>query len=123
MKKYTVYVNEAPVKHFDNPIDAEDFTKSFPENMEITVWDNENECEFYFRQDSVIFHEKKQFGDITREMWIYRFDYKIQASVMEKCQDSGEPIWYKRNFMLTKTFPTYRQLVEKAKKHFDFAEK
>lgn len=79
--------------------------------MDVTVWDNENECEFYFYQDSVIFHDKKQFGDITREMWIYRFNYKIQADVKETSQDSGEPKWIKRNFMLTKSFLTYRQLI------------
>lgn len=122
MKKYTVYVNNYPIKDFDNTIDAEDFTKTLPNNVDINVWDNENDCEFYFSQDSVIFHEKKQFGDVTREMWIYRFNHKIQASVMEKYKDSGETKWIKRNFMLTKSFPTYRQLVEKAKKHFGFAE-
>ena len=123
MKKYTVYIDGMPSKSFDKSYEAEDFTKTLPENTDFTVWDNENDCEFNFFQDSVIFHETKDFGDVIREMRIYRFHHKIQASVMETDKESGDIKWYKRNWMLTKTFTKYAQLVEKAKKHFDFAEK
>lgn len=121
--KYTVYVNGSPEKNFDSTIDAEDFIKSISKtNNDITCWDNENECEFHFFNDSVIFDEVYPIGELTRNLKIYRFNYKILAQVFDKNQNGELVNTTTRNFMLTKSFPNYRQLVEKAKKHFEFAQ-
>lgn len=122
MKKYTVFIDDMPSKHFDNPIEAEDYTRTLPKNTDFTVWDNVNECEYSFYQDSMIFESTKQIGDITRQLVIYRYNYKIKAIATDTCKNWEEPKVSSRNFMLTKTFPKYIQLVEKAKKHFGFVE-
>lgn len=120
MSRFTIYIGEIPTKNFDDQIEAEDFTRSLPDNVDFTVWDNINDCEFSFLEKDIVFDETKQFGDITRRMIIYRFNHKITACVVDKCKDWDKPRKTCRNFIRTQTFKTYKENVERAKKYFGF---
>jgi len=119
-KRFTIYINEMPSKSFNLEMDAEDFTRSLPDNTDFTVWDNEFDCEYSFFEEDVLFNDTKKIDDVTKKLVIYRYKDKIKALYTDSSNESK--VTY-RSFMFTKTFTTYRQLVEKAKKHFGFAEK